>query len=128
MATSVEHFSRPVRRRRVDQTVPLELPDGRQRNPPDRKPAISSRWTSSPIMRATIAVHAAACLLLVYPGNWPLSLALVAMNHLLLTALGLWPRSTLLGPNHTRLSASATAARQVAITIDDGPDPEVTPR
>jgi peptidoglycan/xylan/chitin deacetylase (PgdA/CDA1 family) len=79
-------------------------------------------------MRATIAVHAAACLLLVYPGNWPLSLALVAMNHLLLTALGLWPRSTLLGPNHTRLSASATAARQVAITIDDGPDPEVTPR
>ena len=92
--------------------MPLELPHSRQR---------------SPIRRATIAVHAAACLLLVIPRNWPLSLGLVAANHLLLTALGLWPRSTLLGPNHTRLSASATSARQVAITIDDGPDPEVTP-
>jgi peptidoglycan/xylan/chitin deacetylase (PgdA/CDA1 family) len=45
-----------------------------------------------------------------------------------LTAAGLWPRSSLLGSNWTRLPAAAAARGQVAITIDDGPDPEVTPR
>jgi peptidoglycan/xylan/chitin deacetylase (PgdA/CDA1 family) len=53
--------------------------------------------------------------------------ALVA-DHLLLTAVGLWPRSTLLGPNWTRLPQAAAARRSVAITIDDGPDPDITPR
>jgi peptidoglycan/xylan/chitin deacetylase (PgdA/CDA1 family) len=52
----------------------------------------------------------------------------VAANHLLLTAAGLWPRSSLLGPNLVRLPAPAVARRQVALTFDDGPDPEVTPR
>jgi peptidoglycan-N-acetylglucosamine deacetylase len=49
-------------------------------------------------------------------------------DHALLTASGLWPRSQLLGPNWVRLPLPAVAQRQVAITIDDGPDPEVTPR
>jgi peptidoglycan/xylan/chitin deacetylase (PgdA/CDA1 family) len=34
----------------------------------------------------------------------------------------------LLGPNHTRLPAPAATRRAVALTFDDGPDPEVTPR
>jgi peptidoglycan/xylan/chitin deacetylase (PgdA/CDA1 family) len=46
----------------------------------------------------------------------------------MLTALGLWPRSRALGPNWTRLPAAAAARKAIAITIDDGPDPEVTPR
>jgi peptidoglycan-N-acetylglucosamine deacetylase len=58
---------------------------------------------------------------------WPLSLSMLAANHLALALTGLWPRSTLLGPNQRRLSERAIAARQVAITIDDGPDPLVTP-
>jgi peptidoglycan/xylan/chitin deacetylase (PgdA/CDA1 family) len=45
-----------------------------------------------------------------------------------LTAAGLWPRSSLLGPNVTRLPAAAVQRRQFALTLDDGPDPEVTPR
>ena len=52
----------------------------------------------------------------------------VVANHLALTAAGLWPRSHLLGPNWTRLPARGHPRRRVAITIDDGPDPEVTPR
>ena len=44
-----------------------------------------------------------------------------------LTAGGLWPRSRWLGSNWTRLPAAAAARREIAITIDDGPDPEVTP-
>lgn len=52
----------------------------------------------------------------------------IVANHLLLTASGLLPRCCLLGPNWTRLPRQACAAANIAITIDDGPDPEVTPR
>ena len=60
------------------------------------------------------------------PGALPWALGAVLANHALLTAAGLWPRSAWLGPNVTRLPATAVAS--VAITIDDGPDPEVTPQ
>lgn len=49
----------------------------------------------------------------------------VAASHLALAGAGLWPRSTLLGPNLVRLPPSARGC--VALTIDDGPDHEVTP-
>jgi peptidoglycan/xylan/chitin deacetylase (PgdA/CDA1 family) len=51
----------------------------------------------------------------------------VLANHLLLTAAGLWPKSKILGPNWTHLPSPFAAAGGVAITIDDGPDPMVTP-
>jgi peptidoglycan/xylan/chitin deacetylase (PgdA/CDA1 family) len=82
----------------------------------------------SPTIRASYAIHAGAAALALVPGQWPLALAAVAANHAVLAAAGLWPRSTLLGPNLTRLSAPAAARREVALTIDDGPHPEVTPR
>jgi peptidoglycan/xylan/chitin deacetylase (PgdA/CDA1 family) len=41
---------------------------------------------------------------------------------------GLLPRARLLGPNRTRLPAAAAARGEIALTLDDGPDPEVTPR
>jgi peptidoglycan/xylan/chitin deacetylase (PgdA/CDA1 family) len=52
----------------------------------------------------------------------------MVVDHLLLTGIGLWPRSTFLGSNWTRLPSGAAASGAVAITIDDGPDPDVTPR
>jgi peptidoglycan/xylan/chitin deacetylase (PgdA/CDA1 family) len=55
-------------------------------------------------------------------------LGAVALNHAVLAAAGLVPRSRLLGPNLLRLPSDVTAPGRVAITIDDGPDPEVTPR
>jgi peptidoglycan/xylan/chitin deacetylase (PgdA/CDA1 family) len=48
-------------------------------------------------------------------------------NQTLLTLAGLWPRSRWLGANWTRLPAAA-AQNRFALSIDDGPDPEVTPR
>jgi len=54
-------------------------------------------------------------------------LGAVALNHAVLGAAGLWPKSRLLGPNWTHLPASSGVRGEVAITIDDGPDPEVTP-
>jgi peptidoglycan/xylan/chitin deacetylase (PgdA/CDA1 family) len=76
-----------------------------------------------------MALHVAAVLVtLVRPHWWPWTLAAVLANHLQLTALGLWPRSRALGSNWTRLPAAAAARGEVAITIDDGPDPAVTPQ
>ncbi|MDE2348372.1 MAG: polysaccharide deacetylase family protein [Gammaproteobacteria bacterium] len=87
------------------------------------------RWFPSPLLRASVALHAAAgAALLARPRIWPIALGAVVADHLALTAAGLWPRSRLLGPNWTRLPAGAGLARSVAITIDDGPDPEVTPQ
>jgi peptidoglycan-N-acetylglucosamine deacetylase len=89
--------------------------------PPTRRPIGAA-------IRVSIVVHVLALLLLLHWRFWPLSLAMLAVNHLVLAMAGLWPRSTLLGPNHQRLSARAAAAGQVALTIDDGPDPLVTPQ
>jgi len=80
-----------------------------------------------PLVGASALLHAAAAAaVIVRPRTWPWALAAVVADHLLLVAAGLWPRSQLLGENWTRLPAGAAA--QVALTIDDGPDPEVTPR
>jgi peptidoglycan/xylan/chitin deacetylase (PgdA/CDA1 family) len=54
-------------------------------------------------------------------------LGAVAANHLGLTAAGLWPRSRILGPNITRLSATAARENKIALSFDDGPNPEITP-
>ncbi|MBA3480022.1 MAG: polysaccharide deacetylase family protein [Lautropia sp.] len=55
------------------------------------------------------------------------AVAVVVADHLMLTAAGLCPRCSLLGPNLTRLPEPAQARGLVAITLDDGPDPLVTP-
>ena len=65
--------------------------------------------------------------MLAEPVAWPWALGAVVANHVVLTAGGLWPRSRWLGSNWTRLPDAAAARREIAITIDDGPDPEVTP-
>jgi peptidoglycan-N-acetylglucosamine deacetylase len=90
---------------------------------------MARRWQPSATIKASFAVHAlAGATVLVAPGLWPQALAAVAANHGLLTAAGLWPRSRLLGPNLTSLPPPAAAGGEIALTIDDGPDPEVTPR
>jgi peptidoglycan/xylan/chitin deacetylase (PgdA/CDA1 family) len=85
------------------------------------------RWSPAPLLYVSAAVHlGAATSWLARPRTWPWALGALAANHVLLAGAGLWPRSHLLGPNWTRLPESAQVAR-IAITIDDGPDPEVTP-
>jgi peptidoglycan/xylan/chitin deacetylase (PgdA/CDA1 family) len=85
-------------------------------------------WRTRPLVPASVVLHAtAAGVTAWHPAIWPWTIGLLAANHAVLTATGLWPRSTGLGPNWTRLPPGA-AAGQVGITIDDGPDPQVTPR
>lgn len=78
-------------------------------------------------MRSSIGLHAAAAgLVAATPSDWRWSLGAVALNQAVLAGAGLSPRSTLLGPNLRRLPCTGRA--EVALTFDDGPDPEVTPR
>jgi peptidoglycan-N-acetylglucosamine deacetylase len=87
------------------------------------------RLVSSPILSASAVVHVgAAAAAVIQPSVWPWALGAVAANHGMLTAAGLWPRSRWLGPNWVHLPAASGARGEVAITIDDGPDPAVTPR
>jgi peptidoglycan/xylan/chitin deacetylase (PgdA/CDA1 family) len=86
------------------------------------------RWRDYPLIPASVALHAvAAGVVGWHPSLWPWAASLVISNHAALTGVGLWPQSTWLGRNWTRLP-TAVSAGQVAITIDDGPDPGVTPR
>ncbi len=84
-----------------------------------------SPWRPSPFVRASVGLHAAgAAALALAPERWPVVLGGLLLDHALIGAATLRPRSTLLGPNLTRL---AGPARAVALTFDDGPHPEVTP-
>jgi peptidoglycan-N-acetylglucosamine deacetylase len=87
------------------------------------------RWSPPPFLTASAGVHVAAVAAVAIDKNsWPWALGAIVANHLVLTGAGLWPRSKLLGPNWTSLPPEAAARREVAVTIDDGPDPQVTPR
>src|SRR2546427_12068219 len=92
-------------------------------------PSTHKRWRPSPLISASLALHLGAMLATVArPRLWPWTLGALVADHLLLTAAGLWPGSKLLGPNWAHLPAAAAARGAGAITIDDGPEPEVTAR
>ena len=90
-------------------------------------PGLPRRWRPTPLLIGAAATHlGAAAAVSVAPSTWPWAAGGIVTSHLLLATAGLWPRSSQLGPNWTRLPDGA--AREIALTIDDGPDPEVTPR
>ena len=89
----------------------------------------NSRWQPTPLIRTSIGLHLLALIgVIAEPGQWRWALGAVLANHALLALVGLWPRSHWLGPNWTQLPAAATARNEIALTIDDGPDPIVTPQ
>jgi peptidoglycan-N-acetylglucosamine deacetylase len=84
------------------------------------------RWP--PALRASAGLHVAAlAAAAAFPAAWPWLLGGVVANHALLGAVGMWPRSQLLGPNLIALPQRHAAQREVALTFDDGPNPDVTP-
>ena len=87
-----------------------------------------AKWCPSPFLRFSAGLHvAAAAWVLARPRDWRLAAGALALDHALLSTVGIYPRSRLLGPNHFRLPATAAARREIALTFDDGPDPQVTP-
>lgn len=86
-------------------------------------------WRPAPLLQASALLHAGALGgVLAAPALWPWALAALVANHATITTAGLLPRCTWLGPTLTRLPPAAQARQQIALTIDDGPDPAVTPR
>ena len=89
----------------------------------------AKRARLSPALRVSLLLHAAAAVwLAAHPPAWPWALGVLGANHLALFLAVLWPRGKLLGPNLVRLPTPAVSRREIALTFDDGPDPEVTPR
>jgi peptidoglycan/xylan/chitin deacetylase (PgdA/CDA1 family) len=92
-------------------------------------PSFPEFWSHKTfLLRISLVLHLLAlpafCLL---PGAWLCWLWLLLLDHALLCAASLLPRCSLLGDNWKCLPEAATVRREIAITIDDGPDPEVTP-
>ncbi|VVM04823.1 Peptidoglycan-N-acetylglucosamine deacetylase [Methylacidimicrobium cyclopophantes] len=84
------------------------------------------RWHPSPAIRLSLWLHGALLgALLLFPRSWAWLLSIFLADQLLLTLSGLWPKSSLLGPNLVRLPLPAPGL--VVLTFDDGPDPEITP-
>jgi len=87
------------------------------------------KWKPALAIKLFLLLLVSAIVLTLWqPALWTWALAAVFIGHLILTIAGLIPRSKLLGPNITRLPQEAARRGEVAITIDDGPDPDVTPQ
>ena len=86
-------------------------------------------WQPTPFIKASFALHAVGAVALgSSPKTWPWVLFAVAGNQALIMVASMWPRSAWIGENIRSLPATSIAQNEVALTFDDGPDPEVTPR
>ncbi|MGZ5571867.1 MAG: polysaccharide deacetylase family protein [Usitatibacter sp.] len=91
--------------------------------------APATRWRPAPVAAGSMGLHCVAGVSALFgPEMWPWAIGAIAANHAILGVFTLWPRSRALGPNLTRLPETAAARGEIALTFDDGPDPEVTPR
>ncbi|HSH86799.1 MAG TPA: polysaccharide deacetylase family protein [Methylophilus sp.] len=90
--------------------------------------SLLSRLKPSPLfIKASILLHVALLpCMVIAPTLWRWWLAVFLLNHLVISLIGLWPRSTLLGANWTQLPKAAALRNEIALTIDDGPEPGVT--
>jgi len=85
-------------------------------------------WRPAPLTKASALLQAGAvAATILRPEAWPWTAGAVVADYAMLAVAGLWPRCGLLGPNLKRLPPPAAARGEMAITIDDGPEPAVTP-
>lgn len=84
-------------------------------------------WQPGVVIRLSMVFHV-ACLVavVVRPQWWAWVLAAFVVNHVILGLIGMWPKSRMLGPNMLRLPEAAARRGEIALTFDDGPDPEIT--
>jgi peptidoglycan/xylan/chitin deacetylase (PgdA/CDA1 family) len=87
------------------------------------------RWQPGIAIRLSILIHLGALIVaFARPALWIWILVTLLANHLLLGLIGMWPKSRWLGPNMLRLPEAAAQRGEVALTFDDGPDPDITPQ
>lgn len=98
----------------------------RAENPPKPRPA--HPWRPTILVWATFFWHLVVLGAAVfYPAAWRELLLAILANHVVLCIPGVSPHSQWLGPSWRRLPELGRGD-EVALTFDDGPDPEVTPR
>ncbi len=85
-------------------------------------------WRPTRLIKASaLLTLAEGAALAVRPDLWPWVLSVFVANHLALAFAGFWPQCDWVGSNWASLPPAAARRGEVAITIDDGPDPDVTP-
>lgn len=87
-------------------------------------------WRPRPFVRASLWGHGLAlpAAALLSPQDWIWVVAALAANHAALAAFSLYPHSQVVSRTLTRLPRENIRDGAVALTFDDGPDPDVTPR
>ncbi len=87
-----------------------------------------SPWPVPLLYKVSALVHLAALVLLVIHAEWwPVAVVALVVNHAVICASSLLPRSQWIGRNVIRLPGASARRGELALTIDDGPDPHVTP-
>ena len=91
--------------------------------------AEQKHWQPSFFLSASALLHIFAVLfVLILPQCWLWIMAVIIADHLTIVTAGLLPRCQWLGKNWTHLPTAAAKRGEIALTIDDGPDSEVTPQ
>ena len=86
-------------------------------------------WQPGPLHWVLAASHVAGVALIgAQPVLWPWAVGAMCGSHALNLVFGFAPSTTALGPVISELPASAAERDEIALTFDDGPDAEVTPR
>ena len=86
-------------------------------------------WQPGPLHWVLAASHVAGVAsIAAQPVLWPWAVGAMCGSHALNLAFGFAPATTALGPVISELPASSAERGEVALTFDDGPDAEVTPR
>lgn len=81
------------------------------------------------LLAGSLGLHIGSLLVLAAsPRQWLTVAGALVANHVVLAAASLSPRSRWVGPNLVRLPEDAARRGEVALTFDDGPDPEITPQ
>lgn len=84
-------------------------------------------WQPTLLIKLSVILHVTLlAVLIAMPQLWHWLLAIFIANHLVISVVGLLPRSNWLGPNWTKLPQAAMQRNEIALTIDDGPEPHVT--
>jgi peptidoglycan/xylan/chitin deacetylase (PgdA/CDA1 family) len=86
-------------------------------------------WQPGPLHWLLAGSHVAGVAsIALQPALWPWALGAMFGSHALNFAFGLAPGSAALGPVISKLPSSAAERGEIALTFDDGPDPDLTPR
>ena len=86
------------------------------------------KWLPTRFLQGSLIFQFLVLAFFIYFGGLPPQiLYLCVLNHLLIAGVCFWPQSGLFDPNITRLSKACDFSGKVALTFDDGPNPETTP-